>query len=270
MGITEAIILGLVQGVTEFLPVSSTGHLVLVREFLTISDADGLAFDAVLHFATTVAIIIYFWSDLWRLLQTVLRRLGRLPVNRTEWDLFRALVAGTIPAVVVGILVESYVAEYGRSAAVVAVVLVIAAIFFMYSEWRHFTEPRQGGMTIARGFKIGLFQMFALLPGMSRSGITIGGGMLLGLSRTEAARFSFLLAIPITLGVGIKKTIDLIALGEMVAWDMVAVGAGVAFFSALLVIHFFLAFIRRYTLWPFVWYSIGLAILVGYTYVVSL
>lgn len=269
MGIVEAVILGIVQGVTEFLPVSSTGHLVLVREFLTISDVDGLAFDAVLHFATTLAVIIYFWGDLWRLLQTVLRRLGRLPVNRAEWDLFRALVVGTIPAVVVGLLAESYVADYGRSSAVVASFLVITACFFMYSEWQHFIKPRQGGITIARGLQIGLFQVLALMPGVSRSGVTLAGGMLLGLTRVEAARFSFLLAIPITLGVGIKKSIDLIAISETVAWDMIAVGAVVSFVSALIVIHFFLAFIRRYSLWPFVWYSLGLAVLVGYTYVVS-
>lgn len=270
MGIVEAIILGLVQGVTEFLPISSTGHLVLVREFLSISDVDGLAFDAVLHLATTVAVMIYFWSDIWRLMQTVLRKLGRLPVNDTEWILCQSLVIATIPAVFFGLLLESYISEYARSTMVVAVVLLMAAGLFMYSEWRHFTEPRIPGMTLSRGFKIGLFQVLALLPGMSRSGVTLAGGMLLGLTRLEAARFSFLLAIPITFGVGIKKTIDLIAVGESVAWNMVAIGALVAFVAAFIVIHFFLVFIRRYSLWPFVWYSIGLAILVGYTYVVSL
>jgi undecaprenyl-diphosphatase len=264
MGIFEAIVLGLVQGITEFLPVSSTGHLVLVREWLVVNTADGLAVDAVLHLATTAAVVLYFWGDLWRLLQTVLRRLGRLPVNPQEWELFRALVVATVPAVVVGVLLESYIAEYTRSAWLVASFLALAAIGFMYAEWRHFLEPRHGSVTLLRGFKIGLFQVLALLPGISRSGVTLAGGMWLGMTRIEAARFSFLLAIPITLGVGIKKLIDLIALGESVAWVPVLVGAGVSFVSALVVIHFFLAFIRRYTLWPFVWYSLALAGLVGY------
>jgi undecaprenyl-diphosphatase len=99
---------------------------------------------------------------------------------------------------------------------------------------------------------------------MSRSGATIAGGMLLGLNRYEASRFSFLLAIPITLGVGSKMLIDLLKEGETIDWHPIAIGATVAFFTALLVIHFFLAFIRKYTLWPFVWYGIILAGMVGY------
>ena len=264
MGIFEAVLFGLVQGITEFLPVSSTGHLVLLREWLAVNTADGLAVDAVLHRATTAAVVLYFWGDLGRLLQTVLRRLGRLPVNPHEWDLFRALVVATVPAVVVGVVLEPYIAEYSRSAAVVALFLALAAGGFMYAEWRHFLEPRQGGITLGRGFKIGLFQVLALLPGVSRSGVTLAGGMWLGLSRTEAARFSFLMAIPITLGVGVKKLVDLVALGESVSWVPVLIGATVSFVAALIVIHFFLYFIRRYTLWPFVWYSLALAGLVGY------
>lgn len=264
MGIFEAIILGLTQGITEFLPVSSTGHLVLVRDWLQVTDVDGLAFDAVLHLATTAAVVLYYRSDIWRLVQTVLRRLGRLPVNHQEWELFRALVVATVPAVIAGLLFESMIAEYARYTLVVAGFLAIVAIFFMYAEWRHFIEPRVGGITMSRGFKIGLFQVLALLPGVSRSGVTLAGGMLLGMTRAEAARFSFLLAIPITLGVGIKKLIDLVALGEAVSWQPVAVGAVVAFVSAITVIHFFLYFIRRFSLWPFVWYSLALASLVAY------
>jgi undecaprenyl-diphosphatase len=106
--------------------------------------------------------------------------------------------------------------------------------------------------------------MMALLPGMSRSGSTIAGGMLLGMTRYEASRFSFLLAIPITLGVGIKKTIDLLGESQSVDWLLIGVGSTVAFITALIVIHFFLQFIRKYTLWPFVWYGIILSGLVWY------
>ena len=103
MNTFSAILLGIVQGVTEFLPVSSTGHLVLVRDWLQADGSNALAFDAVLHFATTAAVIIYFRSDLWALLQTLLRKLSRLPVNQKDWLLLQALVLATIPAVVVGI-----------------------------------------------------------------------------------------------------------------------------------------------------------------------
>jgi undecaprenyl-diphosphatase len=116
---------------------------------------------------------------------------------------------------------------------------------------------------------VGLFQALALLPGFSRSGSTIAGGMLLGMSRYEASRFSFLLAIPITLGVGLKKSIDLIQAEGVVDWGVILIGAGVAAVTAFIVIHFFLSFIRKYTLWPFIWYSIVLASLVGYVSLIS-
>jgi undecaprenyl-diphosphatase len=119
-------------------------------------------------------------------------------------------------------------------------------------------------VTIKRGLLIGLFQMMALIPGFSRAGSTIAGGMLLGMSRYEASRFSFLMAIPITLGLGSKKLLDLLQQGGSVDWLPIALSAITASITALFVIHFFLVFIRRYTLWPFIWYSIILSGLVGY------
>jgi undecaprenyl-diphosphatase len=264
MEMTHAIILGLVQGVTEFLPVSSTGHLVLVHEWLSVEGANALAFDAVLHFATTAAVIVYFWSDLWVLLQAGLRKLGRLPVNKKDITMLYSLMIGTIPAVAIGLLFEGIVSEYLRTPLFVAGALFAASIFFLYAEWKYYLQPSRGEITLKMGIMVGLFQALALLPGMSRSGSTIAGGMLLGLSRYEATRFSFLLAIPITLGVGIKMSMDLLKDGGLVDWVNVGVGSAVAFFTALLVIHFFLRFIRKYTLWPFVWYGIILAAMIAY------
>lgn len=269
MQMLDAIILGVVQGVTEFLPISSTGHLVLVRELLLIDGINALAFDAILHFATTVAVMLYFRNDLWRLVQVAMRKLGRLPVEAKEMTLLYALAIGTVPAVVAGLLFESVVTTHLQTATVVAVVLFTASIFFMYAEWRYSIAPPHGKITLRRGILIGVFQMLALLPGMSRSGATIAGGMLVGLTRIEATRFSFLLAIPITLGVGTKKTLDLMQQEGEVAWLIIAVGASVAFATALFVIHFFLAFIRKYTLWPFVWYGVILSGLVGYVALIT-
>lgn len=266
MDLVDAIVLGLVQGITEFLPVSSSGHLILFQEWLAVSGVNGLAYDAVLHFATTAAVMTYFWSDIWSLLQVALRKLGRLPVNRRDITLLYALILGTIPAAGIGIFLEPVIAEHLRSPLFVAVILFFASVFFMYAEWRYYLQPTHGEIDLRRGLLVGFFQALALLPGMSRSGSTIAGGMLLGLSRYEAARFSFLLAIPITLGVGVKKLIDLLEEGGAVEWSMIAAGSLVAYFTALLVIHFFLKFIRRYTLWPFVWYGIILAGMVGYVH----
>jgi len=264
MDFLSAIGLGLVQGVTEFLPVSSSGHLVLVRELLPVDAVHGLAVDAVLHLATWLAVVIYFWRDVLNLIQTAIRKLGRLSVNDRDLTLLYAILIGTLPAATVGFFLETLISQYLYQTALVAVSLFLVAIFFMYAEWRYYLNPAQGVLTVRRGFLIGLWQVLALIPGVSRSGITLAGGMLLGLSRYESARFSFLLAIPITLGVGLKKLFDLVMIGEAVSWGPLAVGSVVTFLVALTVIHLFLGFIRRYTLWPFIWYSIILALIVAY------
>ena len=264
MDIFSAIILGLVQGVTEFLPISSSGHLILVREFFEQSASNTLAFDAILHLSTTLAIIIYFWSDIWVLMQAVVRKLGRLPVNEKDLILLYALLIGTIPAVILGFFLETILEKYLSTPIIVAIVLFLGATFFMYAEWRYYVKPPQGSLTLRRGVLIGCFQALALIPGLSRSGSTLAGGMLLGLSRIESARFSFLLAIPITLGIGAKKLLELIVLGGEVSWGPIMIGSAISFVVALIVIHFFLAFIRKYTLWPFIWYSIVLSLFVGY------
>jgi undecaprenyl-diphosphatase len=222
-----------------------------------------LAIDAVLHLATTLAVVLYFWSDIWTLVQAVLRKLGRLPVNQKDLLLAYALCIGTIPGVLLGLLLESYMNQF-QTPTIIATFLFVAAVFFLFVEWRYYLRPQHGSITLSRGWKIGLFQALALVPGLSRSGTTIAGGMLLGMSRYEASRFSFLLAIPITLGVGSKKALDLLALQEAVDFTPLLVGAAVATVTAFLVIHFFLQFIRRYTLWPFIWYSLLLAGFIAY------
>lgn len=262
--IFSALILGLVQGITEFLPISSSGHLILVREFIPTDEINQLAFDAVLHLATTMAVIVYFWSDIWNLIQTAVRKLGRLPVNEKDLTLLYALAAGTAPAVFFGLILESFISTYLYSALTVAIVLALASCFFIYAEWRYYQNPPQGTLTVRRGLLVGVFQILALLPGFSRSGATLAGGMLLGLSRFEAAKFSFLLAIPITLGVGLKKLLELILLDGTTAWWPISIGVVVSFVMALFVIHFFLAFIRKYTLWPFIWYGLVLSFTVTY------
>jgi undecaprenyl-diphosphatase len=263
MDLFSAIILGLTQGITEFLPISSSGHLVLVREVLEITEVHALAIDSVFHLATTLAVTLYFWRDVWVLVQVFLRKLSRLPVNERDLTLLKALAIGTVPGVILGLLIEDTMLQF-ESAAVVATVLFLSAIFFMYAEWRYFTLPQRKVLTVKTGLLIGVFQALALIPGFSRTGATLAGGMLLGLSRLESARFSFLLAIPITFGVGVKKLLELITTEGAIAWPPIIVAALVSFSVALIVIHFFLMFIRRYTLWPFIWYSVILSCLVGY------
>ena len=259
MNIIEAIVLGVVQGMTEFLPVSSTGHLILTRTLFNIADSNALAFDAVLHLATAAAVIVYFRNDLWTLAQAALRKLGKLPVNPRDEMLLYSLMIATIPAVVLGLTLESLMESIFRSPLLVAAVLIAGSILFMYAEWQYQHTHRTNIMNKTKGFKIGLFQTLALIPGMSRSGATISGGMLLGLSRVEAARFAFLLAVPVITGAGLKKFIEMIISTESVVWMPVLVGAATSFVVGLVAIRFFLNFLRTHTLWPFIWYRIILA-----------
>lgn len=264
MDILTAIVLGLFQGVMEFLPVSANGHLILVREIVDIEYVNQLAVSGVLHLATALAAILYFWNDIWVLIQTLMRKMGRLPVNEKDLMLLYALLIGTIPGVILGFLLEPVFEKYFANTLTVAVVLMVSAFFFMYAEWRYYMHPPHGELTVNKGFKIGLFQILALIPGFSRTGATLAGGMLLGLTRYESTRFSFLLAIPLTLGFGLKKLLDLIVVEGEADWLPLIVGAVVSFVVALIVIHLFLNFIRRHSLWPFIWYSLILSSLTIY------
>lgn len=259
MEFLAAVILGLVQGVTEFLPVSSTGHLILARSFLNVMDEHALAFDALLHLATAAAVVVYFRRDLWVLAQTALRYAGRLPVNPRDLALIVALLVGTVPAVIAGLLLETAMETFFRNPLLVAGVLVAGSVLFGFAERRYAKVPRTREITVRTGLLVGLFQTLALVPGMSRSGATISGGMLLGLSRSDATRFAFLLAIPIMLGAGGKKLLELLGAGGEISWGLVGVSAVVAFVVGLAAIHFLVTFLRSHTLWPFIWYRVALA-----------
>lgn len=259
MDIFSSILLGFVQGVTEFLPVSSTGHLVIARSVLGVDDTYGLAYDALFHLATAAAVIVYYFDELWLLLQALLRKLGRLPTNEKDITILKALALGTIPAVILGLLLESYMDELFRHPLLVACVLIFGSVIFMIAEYRYQQTSYGKDIDTQTGFKIGLFQSLALIPGMSRSGITIAGGMFLGLSRSDAARFAFLLSVPVILGAGSKKLLELITSDIVVPWPTVIVGSVTAFIVGLLAIHFMITFVRKHTLWPFIWYRIILA-----------
>jgi len=274
MSVLDNVILGVVQGLTEFLPVSSSGHLILVRDFFGLATSSGLAFDAVLHFATALAVVAYFWRDISHLLsRCVYWALGR-GIGVHEKMLIIALVVATVPAVILGLLLEDIMATAFRSSFVVAGALVAGSVVMFLAEKYIPRTPlgkkpvdnfQQGGSLLdwKRALLVGLFQSLALVPGMSRSGMAISGAMLMGISREEAARFAFLLAIPLLLGAGGKKLLDLGASGELVAgaW-VIAAGALSAFFVGIVVIHYLLLFLRTHSLMVFVWYRLLLAALV--------
>ncbi|PIR82114.1 hypothetical protein COU20_04055, partial [Candidatus Kaiserbacteria bacterium CG10_big_fil_rev_8_21_14_0_10_59_10] len=208
MGIAEGLLLGVVQGLTEFLPVSSSGHLIVAREVLGLQVEYGLAMDAALHLATAAAVCLYFWRDITRLARGAWAREERA---RT---LLGALAVGTVPAAVAGLALGSYIEAYTRGVGVVIFGLIAGSVVMAAAERafarsaaaRSVAQEGEPRVSLRSGVAIGLFQALALFPGMSRSGMTISAGLMFGLSRTEAMRFAFLLSFPIVLGAGLMQT----------------------------------------------------------------
>ncbi|MEY2641280.1 MAG: hypothetical protein RL150_673 [Candidatus Parcubacteria bacterium] len=259
MEFVNAIILGIVQGLTEFIPVSSSGHLIIARTFLGAQASYELAFDAVLQLATTLAVLVYFSKDLFGCLRSAWLMMLRKPVAQTERTLLVAIVLGTIPAVGAGLLLEDVMDTLFRSTQLVALSLVVGALI-MYAAERF--ASGQSALTRTRGFLIGCFQALALVPGFSRSGMTIAGGLFLGLNREAATRFAFVLAFPILLGSGLKKLLDLYQAGLLASVGTpLLTGSVVSFVVGLAAIHFLVSYLKRHTLQVFIWYRLILAVL---------
>ena len=210
MDFLDALILGILQGITEFLPVSSSGHLVLGQKLLGIN-VPGNAFEVILHIGTLMSILVVFWPDIQRLLSDI-------KDYHTRTYIF-TLLLGTIPAIIVGLSLKDQIALMFDNAHSVALGLIVTGIILISSKW--FLNKKLD-LTLVKGFSIGLAQALAIIPGISRSGATICTGLMMGLSAEEAARFSFLLAIPAIAGAGILTAMDIdkISLGM----DVMAVG----------------------------------------------
>lgn len=246
MTIFDSIVLGIVQGLTEFLPVSSSGHLILARQILGIQTTDGLAFDAVLQLATIAAVALYFWKDLYAIARTFFKIITKKSVESKEKTLFWAIAIGTIPAVIFGLFLESRMETLFRNVHLVALTLFLGSLMMFVAE----KYARQNkDLTTGKGFVTGLFQVLALVPGISRSGATISGGLFVGLRREEAARFSFLLSFPIILGSGLKKLLDLYKMHELVSLGTpLWVGSLVAFVVGVAAIHFLISYLKKHTM----------------------
>jgi undecaprenyl-diphosphatase len=286
VNILQAFLLGILQGATEFLPVSSSGHLVLVPWLLGWA-APGLAFDSVVHWGTALAIVAYFWRDWVSLVVAVVRSLRELALRRSrpsvatgrspageaaqpsqgsaDARLAWLVVLGTVPAAVIGWLLEDFFeGMFARPVAASAFLLVTAALLTTSERLGRRTRDLD---TLAwpDALLVGLAQALAIFPGISRSGATIAGGLARGLRRESAARFSFLLATPIILGAGLLQVADLAQVGNLAAQAPTLfagfVTSGVVGFGC---IHFLLRYLQRRRLYPFAVYcaAAGVACLI--------
>jgi len=251
--ILQAIFLGLVQGFTEFLPISSSGHLALMP-FLFDFDDPGLSFSAALHLGTLLAVVIYFRKDLSSIFQSAFGWAAE--DSQLPQQALLLLVIATIPAVIIGFFFEDIIETLLRAPMIIAILLVGGSLFFYLTD--HFAKKDRPMKEISREDTIifGLLQAIAVIPGVSRSGMTIASGRMLGFSREASTRFSFLMAIPVILGASILKLPDVIEHGLTITF---VIGAVVSFIAAYLTIKYFLQFIQKIPFSIFVWYSVFLA-----------
>ena len=255
--------LALVQGLTEFLPVSSSAHLILVPSLLGWPD-QGLAFDVAVHLGTLIAVVAFFRKDIAALFPAFLGSLGHLgspgsfsPDARLAWG----VIVGTIPAGLVGLAFKGFIETSLRSPLVIATTTVVFGLLLWWADRRARLARDEHSLGWGDFLVVGCAQALALVPGTSRSGITITAGLLLGLTREAAARYSFLLSIPIIVLSGLGVTKDLVESAAPVDWTALGLGTAIAAASAFLCIHFFLAFINRIGMLPFVLYRLALGAL---------
>lgn len=251
-----AALLGLVQGLTEFLPVSSTAHLIVAEKLFRL-DAQrfGLAFDVAVHLGTALAVLIYFAGTWISLARDVLAGRWRLPA---------LIVVGTVPAAVIGVLLESEVESTLRDIRVIVATLIAGSVLFYVAERVAAQRRAIGELGPFAAFLVGAAQALALLPGMSRSGSTISAGLLASMTRVEATRFSFLLATPIILGAGAKTLLDARHATGLFAEPLIpAIGFAVAFLSGLAAVAFMLRFLRANSLNWFTPYRLLLALVLA-------
>lgn len=258
MTILESVVLAIVEGLTEFLPVSSTGHMMLAQGVMGMESTPYLkAFTVMIQFGTILSVLVYYW-----------RRFLPIESNRASYglsgfNLYGLMVLGCMPAAVLGLLLEDYIDAWLGNLWIVVAMLFLGGLVMIYMDSR-FANANPREVTPRRALTIGLFQCIAMIPGVSRSMATIFGGMQQGLTRAQAAEFSFFLAIPTMFGATVLKTYKLYKTeGAMIFadnWDTLLIGNVIGFVVALLAIKYFIGFVSRYGFRLFGYYRIAIAI----------
>jgi len=261
-----SIFAGVIQGLTEFLPVSSSGHLVLFHEIFNFNFPDNVLFDVSLHLGTFVALFIFFYRDIEKMIRGFFSSLSNWNLkNNYNQRLAWLVIIGTIPAVIVGYLFDDFIEQNFRSPLTVGIMLIVVGILFWISEKKSIRQNNLQSMKRSDALLVGIAQILALIPGTSRSGITIIAGMGRKLKRDEAARFSFLLSMPIIFGAGIKKIIDIDSFGD-VNFLLLFVGGISSAITGYFVVKYLIKYLSGHSLNIFAWYrlTIGCLILIWF------
>jgi len=253
--ILQAVILGLAQGLGEFLPISSSAHLVLIPWFLGWTDP-GLTFDVALHLGTLVAVVIYFWKDWLRLII-----MGFSDFRSVEGRLFWYLVVASVPGAIGGYLLEKKAETVFRSPILIGVMLILMGILLYWADRKSAKKIEMNQITFGTSLLIGISQVLAIIPGVSRSGVTMTTGLLRGVTREGAARFSFLLSTPIIFGAAMVKLPGIISNSSGITANFM-IGTVVSCIAGLASIGFLLRYIQTKNFLPFAWYRFVLGVLV--------
>lgn len=272
--ILKVIVLGIVEGITEWLPISSTGHLIIVNEFLKLKAGDAFVemFNVVIQLGAILAVIVLYFKRLWPIDKK--KDSKGLEWNKDKLILWAKILVACVPAGIIGILFDDKIDEIFYNPYVVSVTLIIYGVAFILIEIRNrnkeFKITDVKAMTFKTALIIGLFQVLALIPGTSRSGATIVGAMLIGTSRTAAAEFTFFLAIPVMAGASLVKILKFVSDGTGFTQNelyMLLIGMLVAYLVSMLVIKFLMSYIRKHDFKPFGVYRIilGIAVLLYFT-----
>ena len=259
----EAVILGVVQGLTEFLPISSSAHQLIVGRLFFGNDGGGATFTAINQLGTETAVLLYFWKDIVRLVKGGLMALRRrIPWSHPDAHEFLMVIIGTLPIGILGLVFKDQIKGPARNLWITATMLLVFALVIAFADSTAKQTKQVENLTTRDGIFFGLWQALALIPGVSRSGGTLSGGMLMGYTREAAARYSFLLAIPAVLASGLFELVGAISepTSNSESWGQVALATVIAFGVGFAVIAWLMRYLRENTLRPFVFYRIGLAV----------
>lgn len=287
--VLKVIILGIVEGITEWLPISSTGHMILVDEFLKLNVSQEFKdfFLVVIQLGAILAVVLLYWGKLWpfyirQLSPKTMRQLKKKPApvrllltfiekycDKEKWMLWFKIVVACLPTIIIALPFNDYIEEHFNNYIVVAIALIVYGILFIiiekYNKKRRPVCRSLETLTFKTAFLIGCFQVLSVIPGTSRSGSTIIGGILVGTSRTVAAEFTFFLAIPVMFGASLLKLIKFGLAFSSYEVMILIVGVVVAFVVSILAIKFLVGYIRKHDFTAFGWYRIVLGVLVlGY------